>query len=169
MDALDGKQAVKVQDTPIEEVYDHGCDAISAFLVTQSATIAARLGDSPLMQFIFFLVPLIAFYMTHYSCHITHVMVFGRIILGADTPMDRYIRIPRKSDNSKWNPIVSFSVLIAFSIIGFERQMMNVTHGVMPKVDTCIMGPIFLIINSYIQILPVNVCLILGVLVALSD
>lgn len=29
LDALDGKQAIKVQDTQIEEVYDHGCDAVS--------------------------------------------------------------------------------------------------------------------------------------------
>lgn len=29
LDALDGKQCIKVQDTQIEEVYDHGCDAIS--------------------------------------------------------------------------------------------------------------------------------------------
>lgn len=28
LDALDGKQAVKVQDTQIEEVYDHGNEEI---------------------------------------------------------------------------------------------------------------------------------------------
>jgi len=33
LDALDGKQAMKVQDSQIEEVYDHGCDAISTGIV----------------------------------------------------------------------------------------------------------------------------------------
>lgn len=29
LDALDGKQAIKVQNTALEEMYDHGCDALS--------------------------------------------------------------------------------------------------------------------------------------------
>ena len=78
LDALDGKQAIKVQDTPIEEVYDHGCDAVSALFVTQSVAIATRLGNYPLLQLLFFLLPMIAFFMTHFSCHVTRVMVFGR-------------------------------------------------------------------------------------------
>ncbi|CAG2113284.1 unnamed protein product, partial [Medioppia subpectinata] len=251
LDALDGKQAVKVQDTPIEEVYDHGCDAVSAFLVTQSVTIAAQLGDSPVQQFIFFIVPLIAFYMTHYCCHVTRVMVFGRIdviegqwaiiivhtlaygfgqqifmrrlfllditvrdvlfaltilsligsivsngrlILGADTPMDRYVRIPRMTGLTKWYPLVSLVILILLSVMGFNRQvfhtnpllfiitfglafaklsfklqMMNVTHGVMSRFDTCIIAPVVLVLNSYANLLSNNTCLVVALLYALCD
>ncbi|CAG2109067.1 unnamed protein product, partial [Medioppia subpectinata] len=226
LDALDGKQAVKVQDTPIEEVYDHGCDAVSAFLVTQSVTIAAQLGDSPVQQFIFFIVPLIAFYMTHYCCHVTRVMVFGRIdviegqwaiiivhtlaygfgqqifmrrlfvlditvrdvlfaltilsligsivsngrlILGADTPMDRYVRIPRMTGPAKWYPLVSLVILILLSVMGFNRQMMNVTHGVMSRFDTCIIAPVVLVLNSYANLLSNNTCLVVALLYALCD
>ncbi len=93
LDALDGKQAVKVQDTPIEEVYDHGCDAVSALFITQSVAIATQLGHFPLMQFTFFIIPLIAFYMTHFSCHITHVMVFGRYLFPLNFFSSNYLII----------------------------------------------------------------------------
>ncbi|XP_054153305.1 cholinephosphotransferase 1-like [Oppia nitens] len=249
-DALDGKQAVKVQDTPIEEVYDHGCDAVSAVMVTQAITVASQLGTTPGLQFIFFIIPLIAFYMTHYCCHITRVMVFGkidviegqwamiavhtltyiygqqmfewtlfgnitlkhvlwlltilaisssivnnlRLILGADSPMDRYVRIPRKYNLSRHNPSVSLLILTVSAIMAFERQvfhenpilfitcfglafaklsfklqMMNVTHGVMPKVDSSVIAPIIVIINAYSQLVSYNFILWTALVYELLD
>ena len=41
------------------------------------------------------------------------------IITGADTPMDAYIRIPRKSDKTKWNPLIPLLIITALAIHGF--------------------------------------------------
>ncbi len=41
------------------------------------------------------------------------------IITGADTPMDAYIRIPRKSDKTKWNPLTSLLIITVLAIHGF--------------------------------------------------
>jgi hypothetical protein len=75
LDALDGKQSFKVQNTPIEEIYDHACDAVSTIFVTLSVAVAAGLGNYPYLLYLFFLISLIAFYCTHWSCHVTHTMV----------------------------------------------------------------------------------------------
>lgn len=79
LDALDGKQAIKVQDTQIEELYDHGCDAISTVFVALTTAAACQLGNSPLLMFSFFIASMLAFYTTHWQDHVTHVMIFGKI------------------------------------------------------------------------------------------
>ncbi|XP_035230368.1 cholinephosphotransferase 1-like [Stegodyphus dumicola] len=79
LDALDGKQAMKVQDTQIEEVYDHGCDAISTVFVGLTTAAACQLGNLPLLMFSFFLLSMLAFYTTHWQDHVTHIMIFGKV------------------------------------------------------------------------------------------
>lgn len=79
LDAMDGKQALKVQNTQIEEVYDHGCDAVSTILVVLAASIALQLGNVPSMMLILFLLSMLAFFSTHWQDHVTHIMVFGKI------------------------------------------------------------------------------------------
>ncbi|XP_064482379.1 cholinephosphotransferase 1-like isoform X2 [Ornithodoros turicata] len=79
LDALDGKQAINVQNTQLEEVYDHGCDALSTFFLTTSIAIALRLGDSPVLLVTFFFLSMSGFYSTHWQDHVTHVMVFGKV------------------------------------------------------------------------------------------
>lgn len=78
LDALDGKQAMKVQDTQIEEVYDHGCDAISTVFVCLTASAACQFCTLPLFMFLFFIVSMFVFYTAHWQDHVTHVMIFGK-------------------------------------------------------------------------------------------
>ncbi|CAN8026522.1 unnamed protein product [Ixodes persulcatus] len=79
LDALDGKQSLRVQNTALEEVYDHGCDALSTFFVTMSMAIATRLGDSPLSLVTIFFLSMVAFYSSHWQKYVTDVMVFGMV------------------------------------------------------------------------------------------
>ena len=79
LDALDGKQSFKVQNSPIEEIYDHMCDAVSTIFVILSVAIAAQLAFNPLLLYTFFLSSVVAFYCTHWLCHVTHTMVFGKV------------------------------------------------------------------------------------------
>lgn len=78
-DSIDGKQSFKVQNSPIEEVYDHGCDAVSTVFVTLAVAAATQLGFYPTLLYLFFLTSVVAFYSTHWVCHVTHTMVFGKI------------------------------------------------------------------------------------------
>lgn len=79
LDALDGKQCLRVQNTALEEVYDHGCDALSTFFVTTSMAIAMRLGDSPLSLVTLFFLSMTAFFSSHWQKYVTDVMVFGMV------------------------------------------------------------------------------------------
>ncbi|GBM21201.1 Choline/ethanolaminephosphotransferase 1 [Araneus ventricosus] len=79
LDALDGKQAIKVQDTQIEEVYDHGCDAISTVFVCLTTASACQLISLPLLMFLFFILSMLVFYSAHWQDHVTHVMIFGKV------------------------------------------------------------------------------------------
>ena len=42
------------------------------------------------------------------------------LITGADSPMDKFIRIPRKTDKTKWNPMFPLIIITTFAIIGYE-------------------------------------------------
>lgn len=75
----DGKQSFKVQNSQIEEVYDHGCDAVSTIFVMLATAIATQLGYHPHLLYPFFLLSMVAFYCTHWLCHVTHTMVFGKV------------------------------------------------------------------------------------------
>ena len=79
MDALDGKQSFKVQNTPVEEIFDHMCDTISTVLLALEIMAATQLATSPNLMYFFLLVTVIAFYCSHWVCHITHTLVFGKI------------------------------------------------------------------------------------------
>ena len=46
---------------------------------------------------------------------------------------------------------------------------MNVTHENMPKLDTSIIGPIFVTINSYINLITLNASMIMALVFALLD
>ncbi|CAK4071006.1 unnamed protein product [Aphanomyces euteiches] len=48
LDAIDGKQARRTgSSSPLGQLFDHGCDALSTFLNTLTACVAFRLGSSP--------------------------------------------------------------------------------------------------------------------------
>ncbi|KAI2806737.1 hypothetical protein BLOT_008695 [Blomia tropicalis] len=79
MDALDGKQCYKVQNTQIEEFYDHGADAVSTILLMYASAIATQCGQTPTLMLTVLFASLIAFYSTHWQCYVTDQMVFGKI------------------------------------------------------------------------------------------
>lgn len=79
-DALDGKQCYKVQNTQIEEFYDHGCDAVSTILLMYAVGIATQCGQYPALFLAVMFTALIAFYCTHWVSYITNQMVFGKYV-----------------------------------------------------------------------------------------
>lgn len=79
LDALDGKQSYKVQNSAIEELTDHGCDAVSTVFVTLSIAALMQLGNNPFLLVTFLVISQLAFFFTHYTNHVTHCMLFGKI------------------------------------------------------------------------------------------
>lgn len=71
--------AHQVQNSAIEEMSDHGCDAISTVFVTLSIAALLQLGNSPFLLVTFLIISLVAFFFSHFVSHVTHCMIFGRI------------------------------------------------------------------------------------------
>jgi hypothetical protein len=77
-DGIDGKQALKNQDSEIEEVYDHGADAITSVLQSLLLAAALRLPAwAPCQAFFLLTLSLLAIFSTHYTTHVTHTFVFA--------------------------------------------------------------------------------------------
>lgn len=69
----------QVQNSAIEEMSDHGCDAISTVFVTLSIAALLQLGNNPFLLITFLIISLVAFFFSHFVSHVTHCMVFGKI------------------------------------------------------------------------------------------
>jgi hypothetical protein len=77
-DGIDGKQAMKNRDSEIEELYDHGADAITSVL--QALLLAAALQLpvwAPNQAFCLLTLSLLAVFGTHFTAHVTHTFVFA--------------------------------------------------------------------------------------------
>ncbi|GIY26899.1 hypothetical protein CEXT_766531 [Caerostris extrusa] len=236
LDALDGKQAMKVQDTQIEEVYDHGCDAISTVFVCLTTAAAMQLCTQPLLMFLFFITSMLVFYSAHWQDHITHVMIFGKVdvseiqfsimfihlltafygqqfwknngmvktiaynigyVLGNKTPIDAYVKVPRKTGLQIWNPVVPVSVLTYFAVVTFNSGLFeenpsifaiafglayakltlklviaNVTYADMDIWDSSLVAPFLLCLNTYLPsayMLPSSTALLCGLVYNMMD
>lgn len=52
LDAIDGKQARRTgSQSPLGELFDHGCDSISTVFIALGACIAVKLGEYPTWMF----------------------------------------------------------------------------------------------------------------------
>uniref|UniRef100_A0A1Y1NGY4 Uncharacterized protein n=1 Tax=Photinus pyralis TaxID=7054 RepID=A0A1Y1NGY4_PHOPY len=76
-DALDGKQAYRIQNSEIEEFYDHGCDSITSVLQTIVLLTALNMTSRATEQLSLVMILLqIAFFLKHYEASVTHTVVF---------------------------------------------------------------------------------------------
>lgn len=80
LDAIDGKQARRTSSsTPLGELFDHGCDAMSMVLIVVGAGISSQLGDSPYVFMVISLVAATFFYLAQWRTYTTRKMHFGII------------------------------------------------------------------------------------------
>jgi hypothetical protein len=76
-DGTDGKQAVKNRDSEIEELYDHGADAITSILQALMLGAALQLPAwAPYQAFGLLTLSLLAVFSTHLAADVTHTFVF---------------------------------------------------------------------------------------------
>lgn len=78
LDALDGKQARRTNSaTPLGELFDHGCDAISTIFVVLAA--GASLQAGPWSTLVCLLLGQATFYCAHWRTYVCAKMHFGRV------------------------------------------------------------------------------------------
>ena len=79
MDAVDGKQARRTSSSsPLGELVDHGCDAISLVMVSLGVCIALELGKMPAWMFFYCFIASFLFYCAHWQSYVTGTLKFGK-------------------------------------------------------------------------------------------
>lgn len=79
LDALDGKQARRTgTSSPLGELFDHGCDALTTIFVGLSVACTIRIGSQPLV-FLLIIMMLVPFYTTQWEEYFTGTLVLGYI------------------------------------------------------------------------------------------
>lgn len=79
LDAIDGKQARRTgTSSPLGELFDHGCDAVSTVCVTMSVACALSLGTHPNYLFYFYIHTTGLFYLAHWQTYCYGSLVFNK-------------------------------------------------------------------------------------------
>ncbi|XP_012260393.1 cholinephosphotransferase 1 isoform X6 [Athalia rosae] len=80
LDAIDGKQARRTgTQSPLGELFDHGCDSISTVFVALSACIAVQLGYYPTWMFFQCFCAMTLFYCAHWQTYVSGTLRFGKV------------------------------------------------------------------------------------------
>ncbi|XP_045175187.2 choline/ethanolaminephosphotransferase 1-like [Mercenaria mercenaria] len=80
LDAIDGKQARRTQsNTPLGELFDHGCDSLSTVFVMLGCCISLKLGHDPMVLLFEMCLSEFCFYLAHWQTYVTGTLKFGMI------------------------------------------------------------------------------------------
>jgi phosphatidylglycerophosphate synthase len=80
LDAIDGKQARRTNSqSPLGELFDHGCDSVSAVFVTIASCCAVQLGIYPWLMFWSCMFSYFAFYCAHWQTYVSGKLKFGKL------------------------------------------------------------------------------------------
>ena len=80
LDAIDGKQARRTNTaSPLGELFDHGCDAVSTIFVSTSLACAVSLGTYPTFVFYFFATLSTYYYVVFWQYYCLGKLIFNPI------------------------------------------------------------------------------------------
>ncbi|XP_028672264.1 cholinephosphotransferase 1 [Erpetoichthys calabaricus] len=80
LDAIDGKQARRTNSSsPLGELFDHGCDAVSTVFVAVGSCIAVGMGNYPNWMFFCGFVGMFMFYCAHWQTYVSGTLRFGLV------------------------------------------------------------------------------------------
>ncbi|KAK7098493.1 cholinephosphotransferase 1-like [Littorina saxatilis] len=131
LDAIDGKQARRTKsNTPLGELFDHGCDSVSMVFVTLGACMVLNLGNEMNLLLFENLVALFLFYCAHWQTYVSGTLRFGLIdvtegqmsvilvylVTALFGPNIWALKVPLLGVQVKMLPV-------AFSIFGFILQL----------------------------------------------
>ena len=79
LDGIDGKQARRTGTaTPLGELFDHGCDAISTFIVALAGASAVGLNEYPYLMITFVLLIEFVNYVYHWQTYVSGCLYFKK-------------------------------------------------------------------------------------------
>jgi len=80
LDAIDGKQARRTgSSSPLGELFDHGCDAVSNVFVSIAASCALGLGSVPPLFYLLTFDAFFTFYCAHWQTYVCGTLKFGKV------------------------------------------------------------------------------------------
>ncbi|XP_068163611.1 cholinephosphotransferase 1-like [Antennarius striatus] len=80
LDSLDGKQGRRIdQDTPLEELFDHGCDSLSMVFIAVGTCISCGLGFEPNWMFFCSFIAMFIFFCSVWQTYVSGTVHFGLI------------------------------------------------------------------------------------------
>jgi choline/ethanolamine phosphotransferase len=78
LDAIDGKQARRTNSSsPLGELFDHGCDALSIVFVITGTCIMLELGSTPWLLFLECFATMFVYYAAHWQTYCSGMLHFG--------------------------------------------------------------------------------------------
>ena len=79
LDSIDGKQARRTGcASPLGELMDHGCDAISIIVVALAVSVTIQLGKEPVWMFFVCFSAALLFYCAHWQAYVSGTIKFGK-------------------------------------------------------------------------------------------
>ncbi|XP_051911394.1 cholinephosphotransferase 1 [Hippocampus zosterae] len=80
LDAIDGKQARRTNtSSPLGELFDHGCDAVSTVFVAVGTCISCGIGRSPHWIFFCGFIGMFMFFCAHWQTYVSGTLRFGLV------------------------------------------------------------------------------------------
>lgn len=78
LDAIDGKQARRTNSSsPLGELFDHGCDALSIVFVVLGSCVTIQFGTNPILFFLECFSTMFLYYMAHWQTFCSGTLQFG--------------------------------------------------------------------------------------------
>ncbi|XP_053600589.1 choline/ethanolaminephosphotransferase 1 isoform X8 [Plodia interpunctella] len=136
LDAIDGKQARRTNSqSPLGELFDHGCDSLSTVFIALGACIAVKLGEYPTWMFFQCICAMTLFYCAHWQAYVTGTLKMGRI----DVTEAQYSIIAihlisaiigpgfwSTQGTSILSPVIPFSLVVVPAFVIFQKSESNV-------------------------------------------
>ncbi|XP_068611169.1 cholinephosphotransferase 1 [Brachionichthys hirsutus] len=80
LDAVDGKQARRTNSSsPLGELFDHGCDAVSTVFVSVGTCVSCGIGVHPNWMFFCGFIGMFMFFCAHWQTYVSGTLRFGRV------------------------------------------------------------------------------------------
>ncbi|XP_063636311.1 choline/ethanolaminephosphotransferase 1 isoform X6 [Cydia splendana] len=136
LDAIDGKQARRTgSQSPLGELFDHGCDSISTVFIALGACTAVNLGEYPTWMFFQCFCAMTLFYCAHWQAYVTGTLRMGRV----DVTEAQYsiiaihlvsatlgARFWSTQGTSILSPVIPFSLVVVPAFIIFQKSESHV-------------------------------------------
>ncbi|XP_013175152.1 PREDICTED: cholinephosphotransferase 1 isoform X4 [Papilio xuthus] len=136
LDAIDGKQARRTgSQSPLGELFDHGCDSISTVFIALGACIAVKLGEYPTWMFFQCFCAMTLFYCAHWQAYVTGTLKMGRVdVTEAQYAIMAIQLISATLGSDFWatkgtsilSPVIPFSLVVVPAFIIFQKSESHV-------------------------------------------